>query len=415
MRILIITQNFLPEMGALPNRMYPFAEELAAAGHVVFVVTGMPNYPRGVVFPGYKAKLFSKEQFGSYTVLRAAYYPVARNKSKWSQALSYLSFLPGAFCNGLRAGKVDVVLVTSPPLFVGLPAMLLARLRGARLICDIRDLWPDEIVACGAATERSLSVRLVRAMERSIYTRADRICCTTRSFVETVIDRGADPGKMVYLPNGADLNLFRPLPADNPVAARFQMQNRFVAMYSGALGIKHGLATILEAAKLVEAEKDILFAFVGAGASESELRASAERMHLSNIMFLGEQKVTDVPSLIARADVCISCLAPSAYFNKIISVKLFEYLACGKPVIGLHSGETARVLNESGAGIVVAPGDSFTLAEAIRALYRDSERRARLASRGRGYIEQNFSRRAIAMQLNALLDESPASVMREAA
>jgi putative colanic acid biosynthesis glycosyltransferase WcaI len=415
MRIAIITQNFLPEMGALTNRMYPFAQELAAAGHEVFVVTGMPNYPRGVVFPAYKGKLFSKERFDNYTVLRAAYYPVARNKSKWSQAVSYLSFLPGAFWNGLRAGKLDIVLVTSPPLFVSLPALLLAWLRGARLICDIRDLWPDEIVACGAATERSLSVRLVRALERVIYTRADRICCTTRSFINTVIERGADPEKTVYLPNGADLSLFRPLPADNPVVARFQMQNRFVVMYCGALGMKHGLLAVLEAAKLVEGEKDILFAFVGAGASESDLRSHAEQMHLRNVVFLGEQKVTDVPPLIARSDVCISCLAPSAYFDKIISVKLFEYLACGKPVIGLHSGETARILNESGAGIVVTPGDSSALAEAIRALYRDSERRTRLGSRGRGYVEQHFSRRAIAMRLNALMDESPASVMQEAA
>jgi colanic acid biosynthesis glycosyl transferase WcaI len=415
MRIVIITQLFLPEMGALPNRIYPIATQLSAAGHEVYVVTGMPNYPKGVVFDGYKGKLFMKEQLSGYTVLRAAYHTVPRNKSKWSQLLSYISFLPGAFWNGLRVGKVHVVLVTSPPIFVALPAMVLAALHHAKLIFDVRDLWPDEIVACGAATERSLSVRLLRALERLIYRQADCVCCTTRPFVEMVVGRGAKPDKVTYLPNGADLDLFRPLPADNAVAARFNLQNRFVVMYCGTLGIKHGLQTILDAAKLLQAEQDIVFVLVGSGTRESELMECAQRMHLANVMFVGDQKVTDLPLLIARADVCLSSLLPSPYLETIISVKIFEYLACGKPVIGLHSGETARVLDESGAGIVVNPGDAVALVEAVRAMYRDSEQRARFAGRGRRYVEQNFSRRATSIRLEGLLRDQAHTIEKQAA
>lgn len=405
MRIGIITLNFLPEMGALSNRMYPIAEALAAAGHEVYVMAGIPNYrSSGMVFEGYRRKLFMKERFSNYTVLRSAYYTVPRNQSRWLQALSYLSFAPGAFCNGLRVGRLDVVLATSPPIFTSLAAMLLAFLYRAKFVFDIRDLWPDEIVAFGAVTDRSLAVRAVKALERRVYRRADLICCTTRPFVETVVERGAKADKTKYLPNGADTDVFHPLAASNPVAARFGFQDRFVVMYTGALGIKHGLQTILEVARMLEDEPDIVFAFVGGGARESELRQRAERMQLKNIVFLGEQQVTDVPFLIARANVCISSLLPSPYLEKIVSVKIYEYLACGKPVIGLHSGETARVLNESGAALVVKPGDTEGCAQAVLKLYRDPELCARLGSRGCGYIEQNFSRRAIAMRLNALLN-----------
>lgn len=415
MRIAIITQLFLPEMGALPNRIYPIATQLASSGHEVFVVTGMPNYPAGVVFEGYKGKLFMKEQLSGYTVLRTAYYTVRRNKSKWSQLFSYISFLPGAFWNGLRIGKIDVVLVTSPPIFVALPGMALATWRRAKFIFDVRDLWPDEIVACGASPERSPWVSLLRALERLIYRRADHICCTTRPLLKAVIGRGAQPDRATYLPNGADLDLFRPVPADNPVASRFNWQNRFVVMYCGAFGIKHGVQTILAAAKLLERENDFLFALVGGGACENELRQYAERMRLTNVVFLGEQQVTDVPLLIARADVCVSSLLASPYLEKIISVKVFEYLACGKPVIGLHSGETARVLNESKASMVVYPGDAAALARAIRTLYGDPKLRATLGRQGRQYVERYYSRRAIAMRFESLLHEKRSILAKQAA
>jgi colanic acid biosynthesis glycosyl transferase WcaI len=415
MRIAIITQLFLPEMGALPNRIYPIATQLASSGHEVYVVTGMPNYPTGVVFEGYKGKLFMKEELSGYTVLRTAYYTVRRNKSKWSQLFSYISLLPGVFWNGLRIGKIDAVLVTSPPIFLALPGMALAAWRRAKFIFDVRDLWPDEIIACGASPERSPWVWLLRALERLIYRRADHICCTTRPFVETVIGRGAQADRATYLPNGADLDLFRPLATNNAVASRFNWRNRFVVMYCGAFGIKHGVQTILAAAKLLEREKDLLFALVGGGACESDLRQYAERMHLTNVTFLGEQRVTDVPLLIAQADVCVSSLLPSPYLEKIISVKVFEYLACGKPVIGLHSGETARVLNESGAGIVVQPGDAAALAAAVRTLYGDPRLRAALGRQGRQYVERHYSRRAIAVRFESLLREKTPRLAEQAA
>ncbi len=411
MRILFITQLFVPEMGALANRMYVFARDLAAAGNEVSVVTGMPNYPRGVVPEEYRGKMFSKEDRDGYTVLRSAYITVPRNKSRWPQLFSYLSFLPGALWNSLKAGKVDVVFVTSPPIFPALVALLVAALRRAKLIFDVRDLWPDEIVVYGGAGEHSPGVRFLHMLERFIYQRSDRISCTTDSIADAVCQRGGRREKILQLPNGADLDLFRPVSADNDVVREFDLAGRFVVMYCGAFGIKHGLNSILEAAELLQEEEGIRFLFVGAGGRDGDLEECIRTMRLRNVIFVGERKLEELPLLLARADVCVSSHCPAAYADKIVAVKVFEYLACGKPVIGLHTGETARVIQESGAGIVLKPADSHGLAEAIRALYRNPDLLSVLASRSRAYVEKQFSRQAVALKLR----ETAAGLLRRPA
>jgi colanic acid biosynthesis glycosyl transferase WcaI len=402
-RILIVTQIFLPEMGAQSNRLYPIVRQLVAAGHDVFVATGMPNYPRGVVFPEYRGKRILREERDGFTIFRTACYTTPRNKSKWSQLRSYLSFMPAAFLSGLRAGKVDAVFVTSPPIFSAIPAIWLAKLRGAKLIFDIRDLWPDEIVACGGARPDSLAVRLISAIERQVYNTAASICCTTQPFIETIVRRGVPREKTVLISNGADLDLFRPLPPDNPVAAEYKLADRFVVMYSGVLGIKHGLEVILEAASLLRNKTGMVFFFLGTGARREALMERAEKMGLDNVIFAGERKVQEIPYLLARANVCLSALLPDPYLEKIITVKVFEYLACGKPVVAALGGETARVLQDSGGGIIVSPNDPWAMAEAILSLYRDAGRRRAMGTLGRTYVEKNYSRAIWAARLETTL------------
>ncbi len=403
MRILLITQMFPPEMGAAANRMYPLARQLVAAGHEAFVATGMPNYPGGAVFPEYRGKRFLREEIDGIKILRTAYLTVPRNRSKWYQLASYLSFIPAALRSGLAAAKVDVVFVTSPPIFPVLAAITLARLNRAKLVLDLRDLWPDEIIACGAAREGSLAIRLIRLIERTGYRAADLICCTTPAFVETVASRGVARDKLILLPNGADLETFRPLPRDNSVAARYPFGDRFVVMYAGLLGIKHGLEVLLDAAALLRDQPEVLFCFAGSGPQREALQQCATERGLQNVLFTGEHPVEEIPYLLARADVCISTLRPEPYLEKIVSVKLFEYLACERPAVAVQAGETARVLLESGGGIAVRPGDARGTAEAIRSLFSDPKRRRSMAEQGRRYVERNYSRSVWAAQLEQQL------------
>src|SRR5947209_2861077 len=409
MRVLIISQLFTPEMGALPNRLYPFTRHLAVQGHDVFVATGMPNYPTGKVFPDYRGRLFVRESIDGVTVLRTASYTVPRNVSKVAQLLSYTSFLPAVLQSAWRAGDVDVVLFTSPPIFPALPSILLAKLRRAKLVVDLRDLWPDEVVAVGAAKEGSLGIRCLRLIERWMYREADLITCTTQAFIDTVVQRAVDGNRLCLLPNGADVELFRPMPRENEVAAEYSFGDRLVVMYSGLLGIKHGLETLLDAAAILRDRKDIVFFVRGEGPRREALIRRATDMGLQNVIFGRERRLEDLPYLLGRADVCLTTLLPDPYFDKIVSVKTFEYLACGKPVVGALAGEGARVLEASGGGIVVRPGDARAMASAILELHASPERRAALGEAGRRHVAKYYSRSVIAARLEEMLTELTSS------
>ncbi|HEY0868373.1 MAG TPA: glycosyltransferase family 4 protein, partial [Fimbriimonas sp.] len=240
------------------------------------------------------------------------------------------------------------------------------------------------------------------------------VTCTTPAFVETVRERDGDASKLALLPNGADLRLFQPMPKRPDDRYR----GKFVVMYSGLLGLKHGLKVLLEAANLLRNDPDVLFVLAGSGADEATLRKLASNYKLPNVLFAGELKVDQIPATLAQADVCVSMLDTNPYFRKIISVKVFEYMACGKPVIGMHSGETARILSESQAGIVVPPGDSEALAARIRELKDCPELLLDMGEKGLAYVADNYDRDLIASKLERLLvgvaaGRTPASIEDE--
>lgn len=405
MRILFVTQIFPPEMGAAANRLYPIVRQFVSAGHEVFVATGMPNYPKGEIFPGYRGKRRLREEMDGFTVLRRKYFTTPRNQSKWAQLRSYLGFIPAAFRAGLPAGKLDVVFVTSPPIFTVVPAVMLAKQRGAKLVFDVRDLWPDELITYGGMREGSLPVRLTRAIERWGYREADCVLGTTEAILDTIVERGVKREKTFFLPNGADLELFRPLSPENEIARQYPFGDRFVVMYSGLFGIKHSLEVLLEAAAMLKEHKDIVFLLLGNGARRDALMRQAKEMGLDNVIFGGERSVKEIPSILARADACFAAVRPEPYPKKVVSVKVFEYLACEKPVVGALSGESARVLEESGGGFVVPPGDARATADAILTLYRNPEMRASMGKAGRRYVDENYSRSAWAARLGLRLKE----------
>lgn len=393
-------------MGALANRMYPLAEHLRDAGFRVSVATGMPNYPAGVVFPGYRGIRFLAEDIDGVRVLRRRSYTTARNVSARAQARAYASFLPAVFESAMRAGPVDVIFVTSPPLFPALPSIAASILRRAKLILDLRDLWPDEIIACGAADEGSLPVLATRGLERLSYRYADRIACTTPAFADTVVSRGVPRSKTFLLPNGADLALFRPLPRENRISEKYDFGDRFVVMYSGLMGIKHDLDVLLDAAEELRRDRpDVLFFLRGGGPREAHLRHEAARRGLENVRFGGELEIEDVPYALARADACVTSLLPDPYLDKIISVKIFEYMACGKPVIAALGGEGARVVNEGDAGIVVPPGDGAAIADAVRRMASDPESARRMGESGLRHVQQHYSRARTAERLERVVRE----------
>ena len=420
MRIVIITQNYLPEMGALSNRIYPMARELGKAGHLVTVATGMPNYPAGRAFDGYKGHVAMKERLEGADVIRTAFYTVPRNISKARQMLSYLSFIPASLVSALRAGPADVVVVTTPPIFPILTAIFVAKLRGAKLVLDVRDLWSDELVNFAGLGERSFAVRLFRMIERWGYKSADLVCCTTQSLADTVISRGGHGKSTLVYPNGADLDVFKL--SENgreavPVLER--LGDRFVFMYSGLFGLKHGLEAFIDAAAILKDQKDIVFALAGNGAAGDDLMKRVKNHGIDNVVFLGELPLEQIPTALSRSDVCYAGERGDEYQEKVISVKIFEYMACERPVVGALVGESARIVSESKSGVVVRPGDAQGIADSVLRLKNDPARRRAMGKAGRAYVAANYSRGEWARRfegwLTRLVEERDSSTSLEAA
>lgn len=395
---------YAPEMGAPTSRLTSLAKGLVKAGNEVTVATGMPNYPSGTVYDGYRKKLWMTEELDGVRIVRSHYLTCPRNQNKWIQLLSYLSFLPAVFFSCMRAGKADVVIVSSPPIFPICVGIVVSFIKRAKLVFDLRDLWPDEIVACGGASAGSIPVRMIGLVERLGYRCSNAVFCTTESFKDRVTQRGARANDTYVIPNGADTTLFRPIAsARSAIRTGHGVEEKTVVMYSGAIGLKHGLDVVIDAAEKLRQDDDIVFVFVGNGAAREHLEAEVAKRNLSNVQFWGERPLEEIPAMLSAADICITSLLPEPYLECILAVKIFEYMACGKPVAASVAGESGRVVTESGAGLVTPPGDGQQLADAIRKLWQDRDHRNACSKAGPEFIESRFSRSAIAEQAADIL------------
>jgi glycosyltransferase involved in cell wall biosynthesis len=401
MRILIVSQYFPPEAGAPQARLSALAAAWADAGDEVTVLTGMPNHPTGVLPPRYRRAIRRLEQRDGYRVVRTWLYATP-NEGVLRKTLSHLSFMVSSVLLGGRAcGAADVVVVSSPTFFSIGSAWLLARRKRARLVVEVRDLWPAIFVELGVLTSRPL-IRLLERLELAAYAAADQVVVVSDGFRANLIGRGVPADKVHTIRNGAALDEFRPAAADPALRARLGVRpGGCLVLYAGTHGISQGLPGVADAAALLRRES-IQFAFVGEGSDKPRLARRVAELGLDNVTIGQAVPPCDVPGLLAAADICLVTLRDVPLFATFIPSKVFEYLAAGRPVIGAVAGEAAQLLAEAGA-IVVPPEDSAALAEAVRSLAADPARRAAMRRQGRGYVEQFFDRAALAREYRKIL------------
>ena len=404
MHILFVTQFFTPEVGATQTRIHEFARACVAAGHRVTVLTELPNHPRGTILPEYQGRILTRETLDGFTVLRVWVW-TAPIKTFWTRLAFYGTFFALATVRGmLIRGPVDVVFATSPPLPVGLIGWVLARARRARYVLDIRDLWPAAARALGELNRPAL-LRAAEALEHFLYRHADRITTVTRGFVRHIATSVPDRGRIEWLPNGTIADVFRPDRVDPALRTRLGLTGRFVVTFAGNHGIGQGLGTVLEAADLLRGRPDVTFCLIGDGPQKAELVSRAERMQLTNVRFIPGVPLAEVTPYLTTSDVLLVCLRRHAVFDTFIPSKLFDFLACARPVILMVNGEAREVLEASGNGVWVAPEDSAGLAKVILELMEQPEaERQSMGERGRAYVLKHYSRAAQAERLVALLD-----------
>ena len=403
MRLLFVSNYFPPEVNAPATRLGEHARQWAADGHAVEVLTSNPNFPEGEIYAGYDNR-FRQDDVEGVAVTRVPMY-VAENKGTLRRTLSYVSFMASAVWQSRRLrARPDVVVGTSPQFFCALGAYAIARRLGVPFVLEVRDLWPESIVAVGAV-RRGAAIRLFEALARFLYRHADHLVVVTDAFAREVVALGAPAERVSVLKNGADLDVYgAPLDAARLAALRAELgvDGRFVAAYMGTIGMAHRADVMLDAAALCP---DVLFLVIGTGAERAALNARAEALSLPNFRLVGKQPKERMPYLLALADVSVVHLRDTPLFETVIPSKMFEAMATGRPVVLGVRGEAQAIVEASGAGVAVPPEDAAALAAAVRRLRDDPAEYARLSAAGPPFVRAHFDRRVLARRYWQILTD----------
>ena len=403
MHILFLSHYFPPEVNAPASRTHENTRRWVRAGHRVTVLTCVPNHPRGVAYPGYRNRLRQWEEIDGVRVLRVITY-LGPNKGFARRIANYLSYLLSAtvFCGLVK--DVDVVVSTSPQFFCGLAGFFVSRRLKAKWVLEIRDLWPESIIAVGALRQRQV-IRLLEGIESFMYRKADHIVSVTNSFKRHIIGRGAADEKLSVITNGADLETFQPRPRDEELAEEYGLRGKFVASFIGTHGMAHGLTTVLRAAASLRENRKIVFLLVGDGAEKDNLERQAHEMGLKNVIMLGQQPKTTMPAFLALSDVCMVLLRRDDLFRTVIPSKIFEAMAMARPIIMGVEGESLEIVERAGCGVAIEPENDRELAAAVERLAKDPQLTRELGENGRRYVVENYDREKLARKYLEVLEE----------
>ncbi len=418
MRILYVSHYFPPEMGAPAGRVAGLGRLWAAAGHDVHILTGFPHHPTGRIHPDYRRAFrrgFLREELDGVHVHRTWIFPAA-NRGKIRRSLNYSSFMASAFLTGaLRLPRPDVIVATSPQLLCAAAGQLLARWFRVPLVMEVRDLWPESLIAVGASGRQSLLVRGLERIARGLYARAAHIVTVTESQREVIVRMGVPAERVTVVPNGVD-RAFLAAGAPLSDSAAACGGRPFEVTYIGTIGMAHHLETILEAAALLRDDPRFHFRFVGEGACRQALESQARARGLTNVEFCGERPRAEVPRWIAESSACAVLLRRNDTFRTVVPSKLLEIMALGRPVILGVEGEARGLLERASAGISIEPENARQLAAAIRLLASDPALCRRFAESGRQFVEREFLRESLAKGYSELLARlAPASAASDSA
>lgn len=404
MKIGMLSQWCQPETGGA-QLVGVYAREFVKQGHQVRVLTGFPNYPDGVLYPGYKMRPRSCEWDGGVRIDRVALYP-NHSSSAIGRFLNYASF--GLSATTLGAGvlrEADAVWVFNHPITVSLPLLTQTRMGKVPYFLHVQDLWPDSLLESGMFPRGRVAdyaSRLISAVVRFTESRAAVVGVISPSVRELIMERHPklNSDKIVYVPNPTNELLFRPVSLIREEMDSETDPDVVEVMYAGAIGELQGLDTLIDAASILRDRRDIRITLVGDGVSKARLEHKAAELGLKNVRFTGRVPQEEIPLMVARADIQLVSLASSPFLAYTTPSKIPSLLASEVPIIAQLEGDGASLIRESGAGRVVRPGNAEELADAIQHLADVGEAtRAAMGRSGRQYYEANLAAQAAAAKI----------------
>ena len=370
MKLLFISHYFPPEVNAPANRTYEHARRWVADGHDVTVLTGVPNHPKGVIFPGYENKWIQEERIDGIRVIRTWMY-LGNSDNVVTRSLNYVLFGITVLIGAMRVKAPDVVVATTPQFFCGVAGAIVAKLKRRPFVLEVRDLWPDSIV------------QLLQLRSRLLIT-----------FLE----------RMALIYNGVDPRVFQSQQRMDELLRCHGLEGKYLVAYIGTLGMAHGLVTVLEAAEKLRDRPDIAFVLIGDGADRARLEEELRERQLTNVYLLGLRPRSEIPTWIASIDISLVLLRDLPVLETVVPSKIFETLAEARPVILAARGEIRRMVEEAKAGFVIDPEDSAALATTIEYIRAHPDEAATRASAGRSWVQANFQRDDLARRMASFLE-----------
>lgn len=405
MHILLIHQAFKTDKDPGGTRHVELAKHLVQHGHRFTAIGSTINTTTGETFPRCKGHFLTYEKIANrLSVLHAYSTPKAR-KGFFYRLISFWSFMLSSLIAGLSVHNIDVVVGTSPPIFQGISAYLLSRLKHVPFVFEVRDLWPDFAIDIGIL-KNPLLIKASKWLESFLYKHADLIIVNSPGFIPHLRKCSVPEEKIKLVPNGTQVDMYKPDDKGEKVRQDLGINNEFVVLYAGAHGQANDLGTLLLAAKKLENYKDIVFVFVGDGGERPKLIQQARNLQLENVHFVPLQPKSSIPSFLAAADVCVATLKNIPMFTTTYPNKVFDYMAAGRPTALAIDGVIREVIENANGGLFAEPGNPQALADNILKLYNDSTLRIQQGENARAYVEAHFDRSDQALKFEAVMKES---------
>lgn len=371
MHICLLTQYYFPETGATSNRVRSLATACIERGHEVTIICECPNHPAGIVYPGHRNTFRPQvrmEDFGARVV--HTWVKTKPNKRGFDRLAFYVSYMVSSTLAGVfTRSKFDLVVASSPPLFVGAAGLAIAAARRVPFVFDVRDLWPDVALAMGELRP-GRAATLATKLERRLYRSAALVTCATSGFAQ-VIRSKCPKARVEVVPNGADLDSLHVAEDRAKLRKALEIEG-FTVGYVGNLGLAQGLTHILEAAYIAQrTDLEIKFLFVGEGPMKPALEAMAAERDLANVRFVGRQSQADAARYMKAMDALLVPLGANEIYRIFRPSKLFDSMALGRPVLLSVPGESQAILEEARGGVYYEPESAVGLVEAVKKLLNE--------------------------------------------
>jgi glycosyltransferase involved in cell wall biosynthesis len=402
MNILLIHQYYLPQDAPGGSRFNEMSKEWVNSGAKITVLCGMIYHNSGNKYKEYVGKFLVKETYGELTVIRC-HDSEGGQKSFIKRLWVYLSFVFSSTIAGIfkATDKYDIIIVTSPPLFVGITAYLLSCFKRIPFIFEIRDLWPESAIDTGVLKSK-LIIRMAYWFEAFIYKKATLINVLTPAFRDALINRkNVSPKKIIYVPNAADFALSEDLLQNfdvNTFKKEQNLEGKFVITYVGAHGVANHLIQIIQAAELLRDNPAVLFLLIGDGMEKAMLIDETNKRALKNVRFVNSVPKKEVFKYILASDMGSSILKKVDTFKTVYSNKTFDYMSCKKPILMLIDGVSRELVETADCGIYVEPENTTAFKSAILLYFNNKNLLKQQGESGYTYAHQYFNRHILASQ-----------------